>query len=546
MKLYKIHRKMILQKSKLLFSLFIFACALSAMGTNDSYGEIISSDRRIDWSPGIPAGIPNYPVGVNVKDAPYNAKGDGVTDDTAAIKKAIRDCPEGKAVYIPEGIYRLTSQLSIFRKGIVLRGAGPDKTVLKNESTRGYIIRIYSYSGSTTANVIGGYTKGSTTITVDDASSFNANEYITIDQENDPDVTDGMLSYQKRAVGQIVKIVGKSDNDLTIKRPLYYNYDSERDINITKLWGYGGRVANAGIEDLYIERVNKGGSDNINFTSAINCWVKNVESYKVNRWHVRLTQSYGCEIRDSYFHHGQSYGGDHAYGVGCFQKSTDNLIENNIFYYLRHAMILEYGGTGNVYGYNYSKDPVHERKGRTDWLMSDIAIHGGHPYMNLFEGNIAAHIDLDNYLGSSSHNTFFRNHIERKSIPAVIFGLWAVEVQMNNLYANFVGNVLCNEDCKKGNIWRIGYDRLKRKIDPRVANTILRHGNYDYRSRITRWEPGISDHNLPDSYYLSSKPSFFGNRPWPVIGPDLGEMVGTLPAKERYYDIKSKSSSPKM
>ncbi|MCG2777799.1 MAG: glycoside hydrolase family 55 protein [Desulfobacterales bacterium] len=537
------HKKTIVQKSKLLVVLLISACALSLMGINVSYGEIISPDRLINWSPGIPGGIPNYPVSIDVKDAPYNAKGDGVTDDTAAIQNAINDCAKGYAVFIPEGIYRLTSQLSIFRKGIVLRGAGPDKTFLKNESTSGSIIRIYSYSGSTKANVIGGYTKGSTTITVDNSSSFRVGDHVTIDQKNDPNVTASLLSYMKRAIGQVVKITGKTGVDLTINRPLYYTYNADMNIMITKLFGYGGPVIGAGIEDLYVERVNPGGYDNINFISAINCWVRNVKSYMARKWHVRLRQSYGCEVRDSYFQDGHNHGGDASYGVGCFQKCTDNLIENNIFYRLRHSMILEYGGCGNVFGYNYSKDPINENGDNTDWLMSDMSLHGGHPYMNLFEGNIAAHIDMDNYLGSSSHNTFFRNHIERKSIPTVKYGLWAVEIQKNNLYENVVGNVLCTPGAT-GAVWRIGRDRLTKTTDPRVAATLLRHGNYDYISGSTQWDSNISDHNLPNSYYLDSKPSFFGDLPWPMIGPDLDPKVGILPAKKRFDDMQSGIPSP--
>ena len=80
-------------------------------------GDIIPADRRIDWSPGIPGGIPTYPVGINVKDAPYSAKGDGVADDTAAIQAAIRACPAGKAVFLPAGTYRTTSELQSKAKG---------------------------------------------------------------------------------------------------------------------------------------------------------------------------------------------------------------------------------------------------------------------------------------------------------------------------------------------------------------------------------------------------------------------------------------------
>jgi hypothetical protein len=47
---------------------------------------IIPPDRRIDWSPGIPGGIPTYPVALNVKDAPYSVKGDGCSRSIRASK----------------------------------------------------------------------------------------------------------------------------------------------------------------------------------------------------------------------------------------------------------------------------------------------------------------------------------------------------------------------------------------------------------------------------------------------------------------------------
>jgi hypothetical protein len=70
--------------------------------------------------------------------------------------------------------------------------------------------------------------------------------------------------------------------------------------------------------------------------------------------------------------------------------------------------------------------------------------------------------------------------------------------------------------------------------DPNVKATLLRHGNFDYVTNSVVWDPSISDHALPASLYLTSKPSWWGTLPWPSIGPDLNPMVGTIPAKERY------------
>jgi hypothetical protein len=44
---------------------------------------------------------------INVRDAPYNAKGDGVTDDTAAIVAALAATPTGAACFFPRGVYLL-------------------------------------------------------------------------------------------------------------------------------------------------------------------------------------------------------------------------------------------------------------------------------------------------------------------------------------------------------------------------------------------------------------------------------------------------------
>ena len=75
---------------------------------------------------------------VDVSKAPYRAKGDGVSDDTAAIQKALDDNPDrGAIIYLPNGVYRISH---------TLRWGGDDSrqrnTVLQGQSREGTILQL--------------------------------------------------------------------------------------------------------------------------------------------------------------------------------------------------------------------------------------------------------------------------------------------------------------------------------------------------------------------------------------------------------------------
>lgn len=62
-----------------------------------------------------------YPDFLNVKAYPFFAKGDGVTDDTAAIQAAINAAYK-RTLLFPTGIYKITSALNVITDGIRLLG----------------------------------------------------------------------------------------------------------------------------------------------------------------------------------------------------------------------------------------------------------------------------------------------------------------------------------------------------------------------------------------------------------------------------------------
>jgi hypothetical protein len=75
--------------------------------------------------------LPQVPVWRNLKTH-YGAKGDGVTDDTAPLLRALKDFPGTTpgALYLPPGRYVLSSFVALTKSHLVLRGAGPGQTTL--------------------------------------------------------------------------------------------------------------------------------------------------------------------------------------------------------------------------------------------------------------------------------------------------------------------------------------------------------------------------------------------------------------------------------
>jgi len=513
---------------------------------------IIPADRKIDWSRagvwenGL-KGIPNRTVvfcnvKVTIPGSVLVAKGDGVRDDTAALQAAINTCPAGQVVYIPQGTYRISGTLRV-GKGIVVRGADPSNTKIIQYANAD-IFDLYGTSEyGVMTTVTSGYSKGSDTIVVADPANFSVGALVLIDQLNDPSLVTQIgiegsctwCGYERgdRAMGETLLIKEKNGNTLKFNRPLCYNYEAAYKPHLTRM--STTTLTHAGVEDLNIESASTG-TDGGGFSMAYcaYCWLKNVESYNIPYKHVEIKwAACGNEVRDSYFHHTKNFDGDHGYGVNINSHSTDNLIENNIFYYLHAPVAIgSGGGAGNVIGYNYIERSEHYQP---KWFISHIATHGAHTYMNLFEGNVLGKVGLDPTWGSGSHQVFFRNRITGVNTGTVVTqDLVAVEICSLNYFITIVGNILgypgyrgqVEQNPYKGFennpvLWLIGHPGAIKKgppSDAKVAETLLRTGNWESPNNAVQWATSVR--TIPDSLYLASKPSWFGSLAWPPFTPE--------------------------
>lgn len=506
----------------LMLTLFVLVCS----GTNLTYAmtlEDLDAARRIDWSmAGYPGGIPEIsePV-INAMDLGLAA--DGTTDDHAKIQAAIDGAPDPAVIYFPAGIYRLESPLEL-KTGVVLRGAGSDATRLEFFSDDG-CMEINGASGGAYRSILGGLEKGSTQMTVSDASGFQVGQGGEIRQE-DIDAVDPTGEWGQNpdwvpthVVGQMVKIVAIDGNRLSIEPPLHIALTAQKSPEIMPVTF----IRRIGVEDLTIKRLDTGTiSNNISISRATDCWFRRIESDQTQKYHISVSKSLHLEIRTCYIHDAfHKGGGGRGYGTSLGRYVTSVLVEDTIFSDLRHAMIIQLGTNGCVFGYNYAQRNYSD----DGWDKTYISVHGHYPFMNLFEGNIVGRAGLADYWGASGPgNTLFRNRIIGTDKHQDFGPYRGISVDDYSHQQNIIGNELTGSET------RITFDGHTDSAQGTSKDVIV-HGNDVHGT--TEWDPRFSDQTLPDSFYRSEKPACFGVLPWPAMGPDQEPGTGTIPAMER-------------
>ena len=390
-------------------------------------GELWSPASRLpDFSyAGYRAGersIPDLAVAANVRD--YGAVGDGLADDTTAFISAIQGMPAG-ALLIPAGRYKITAMLKISRRGVVLRGAGTDKTTLffphslteavgpgkgnapgNSWSWSGGFLSFEGWDvGRQVAPVTAPALRGDKRLVVSSTEAFQVGQWVRLVLK-DPDGTlarhlhadkmNGSDNYRGRELVDFASPIESIEgNAIVLKRPL------RTDVRLAwtpAVFRVSPTVEDVGVEDLSIEfpetkyagHHDEPGYNAINFQGITNSWIRrlhiiNADSGVFFRGHtkfctaesVRFTATSG-RLRTGYGRDkGEPallvVGGHHGFLLDDYAQ--DNLIANfQIELRFIHDTGVGTWSAGNVYsrGRAVDMDFDHHRRAPFENLFTEI------------------------------------------------------------------------------------------------------------------------------------------------------------------------------
>jgi hypothetical protein len=434
-------------------------------------------------------------------------------------------------------------------------------------------------SGPTT-NWTGGYAVGSTQLTVGSTSGFSNGMVLYLDQLDDTSdgfpapgdmtvcgtspsfclTTNGGEDYTRTILGNvgnrgqqeqtiITQIVDSSHLAISpsIRLPNWRASQSPAAFAGTTV------VVNDGLENLSVDATNAGGITGCNgcgiimLAGARASWVRGVRVVNAStRNHVWLYQCNHCVVRDSYFYGSTNNAASTSYGIEL-ANASDSLVENNIFQHETAPLMLNGAEVGDVMSYNFCIDDNYTAGGSAPgWMQPCITLHNAGQAMLLIEGNSGPGTNADMVHGTHHFLTQFRNYWygDIWNNPAKSGNTTPLHLEAWARFANVVGNVLgrsgyynsyqTNLDSTGKEIYSLGEPDNSPKNDPRVLATLMRWGNYDTVNGAARFvssevPTGITNFAnllppsqvLPASFYLTSKPSFFGSIPWPAVGPDV-------------------------
>jgi hypothetical protein len=433
---------------------------------------------------------------------------------------------------------------------LVFQGAGSGATTLKcYVGSNNNCFDIRGRAEGPPLDIISNIPKGQKSFVAPGlSSSFGNGDWVHLEEPSFP-TNDNWAS-----IGQISRLETVSGDNGTLVDETSKAYSTSYGLQLQEIVP----VRNIGIENLNIFRGDTGKAtspdqgSNIYFKYAVNCWVKGVESQFTSRHHIMADRSSHLVVSGSYLHDSRDFGsGGFGYGVILQNSTTNSLIENNLFRYLRHSMLVQAGANANVFEYNYSRET--HWTGSIPWPLPsiigkahDIALHGNYPYGNLFEQNNVELIFADSSHGDNGpYNAFLRNIVYDDEDD-----IWYIVSLKDAPHSSVLGNLAWwPSDCP---LQVQGSTTLDTDLFGKAIYTTPPNNTYETGIPVDHcleWLSSIFNWNnlfLADiSYYYSEKPSFVGvSYSWPSCGPAFpieSFPTQSIPARGRWFGSGSKT-----
>ncbi|HZI74832.1 MAG TPA: hypothetical protein VFD73_12585 [Gemmatimonadales bacterium] len=515
--------------------------------------------NSIDWGnhTGVPGGIPRRTTIAATLTSSATA---------SQINSAVAAAASNTVVLLGAGFYgNVGGDINLASKaGVTLRGSGKYDTILP--------CAIYTdqYAPSSTgAAIFSGYTIGSTSIFM--AATPNAavqpGLLAVIAQDDDTNVV-ATTSGPARRMRFTVQIQSVSGTNVTFFPPLPMTMESRWSPYLLHTAFSGLGASMMGIEDLTV--TNAASEDaTIYFSAAQRCWMKNVRVLNGVNTFSQFLYSFQCEARDCDFRDAESFPANQdGYGVYLWEDSSWCRVEGCIFDRLAIG-VLASSSSCNAVAYNYCGAMSFQfGQGWVNQTGGINANHGAHPMFNLFEGNVTEMFQSDGYHGSASKGTLLRNwlHGTNSLQTNALVGQYSANRKMISLErASYewtaVGNILGDSSWTNdtgfvyqmsggGNdyesspcIWRLGYPSVANNgtnsggagqapnfaapyrnsyPDAKVELTLLRHGNYDFKTLSISNTAGLNT-SIPMSLLYTNGPGTTGPTQsvtrWPAFDP---------------------------
>ena len=398
----------------------------------------------------------------------FNAAGDGRTDDSGALLKALTTVRDG-VLFIPKGTYLISKRIDINRANIVIRGAGAGETILffpnslqdlfgntakgSEQSQWSFRPGLINVSGQDPINdqtrlakVTSPASRGSKSLELSNPISLKKGEWVRLVESDPPKDAPNTGSLMRHLYGDLMpsgsdllgtssvvrflsRVKRSSKKTIELERPLPYDIRAEWSPEIHK---FTPAVTGVGIEKLSIHfpwspypgHFKEKGYNAIFLQNVSQCWIDEVEIQNSD-FGVDLNSTNFCTVRkvtlttsesravgeggrDGNGHHGIdiSYGTENL--VTDFDVRTKFVHDISVEWYALHSVF------ANGRGIDLNMD--HHREANYSSLFSNLDCGAcTRPFNSGGSGNRGAH--------SGAYSTFWNvNGTRPIQLPPSDFG----------------------------------------------------------------------------------------------------------------------------